>query len=148
MTTPAPEPDPSQEDALWQEIVAHYGDRPELEPPDAEPPAAEVPGVSSYVVPAPQSPSQPLPAPYDDDHYVPPPPPPVVYPTGVRALAWFGLFGGPVVLLLLMVLRIYVASWFNWLVFFGFVGGFGYLVATLPRGNDGSNDGWDDRSRI
>lgn len=145
MTTPAPDPDPAQEDALWQEIVDNYGDRPELDPLDQEPPP-EPSGIASYVVRPPQ-PSAPVPD--DEEHYVPPPPPPVEYPTGVRALAWFGLFGGPAILLVLMLLQVYVESWLNWLVFAGFVAGFGYLVATLPRrGDDGRDDGWDDHSRI
>lgn len=120
-------------DAAWQEIVANYGERP---------PLAEEP--------TPVDPThKPIPRPAEDpdrwepeEHYVPPPPPPAPRPTGPRGAAWIGLFGAPTVMLVCLVLNIQLPGWAGFLLFCAFLGGFGYLVATMRKHDD--SDPWDD----
>ena len=74
---------------------------------------------------------------------MPPPPPPVPRPEPRRGLAWAGLFGAPVILLVALVFGVYLPGWLSLLLVAGFIGGFGYLVATMsndPRdpGDDGA----------
>ena len=140
MSTPTPGPDPADQDALWREIVENYGDRPVLDQaPSPEPePAPEVHTHEDEPVGELAELDDP------DEHYLPPPPPPVSYPTGLRAVAWFGIFGGPTIMLLMLTLKIYIPSWAGWFAFFGFVGGFGYLVATMRT----DAEGWDDGAEI
>jgi len=64
-------------------------------------------------------------------------------PHGLRLVAWLGLFGVPAVVLLCIVLHVSLPSPLGFLALVWFVGGFGYLVATMngPKDPDG---GWDD----
>jgi hypothetical protein len=136
------------EDAAWRDIIAHYGDRAELAQEDVE--AAEDRDVR-----------RPIPRPIDDpdrwvrddadrpvpdEHYVPPPPPPLPRPTGARLLAWLGLFGSPTVMLVCLLAGVAIPSWGGVLLFFAFLGGFGYLVATMRKHDD--SDPWDDGAVI
>jgi hypothetical protein len=129
----------AREDAEWQSIVENYGDQPEVEPPPAPEPAPE-PVI--FEVPPELGPRSWTPTP-EDDRYVPPPAPPVPRPHGLRAVAWFGLFGVPTIVLVCLVLGISLPSPTGLIALIWFVGGFGYLVATMndPRDSDG---GWDD----
>jgi hypothetical protein len=136
MSSSSPAPDPDDEAALWRQIVDNYGDRPEISPAATDPAPPDAPRHAEVVEP----PDDPR------DHFVPPPPPPAGWPTGPRAVAWFGLFGGPAVVLVLLVLGVVIPTWFGWLVLFGFIGGFGYLVASMRH--EGDADGWDDGSQI
>ncbi len=115
------------EDAAWRAIVDNYG---ELElGPAPEPAAAQ---------PAPEP--DPEPAPVDDEeHFVPPEPPPLPRLDARRKLAWFGLIGCPLVLLVGAVLGVPFPGWATLLMTLAFIGGFGYLVATMPRRRD---DDW------
>lgn len=137
----SPEPDPEGRDAraeddAWRDIVAHYGDRPELPDlplePLVEPPVAlpvrQPAGARAEETPA--------------DRYVPPDPPPATLPRGPRAVAWAGVLGPPVVLLVFIVLGVGMPGWVAFLLFVAFVGGFGYLVATMRKNDD--SDPWDD----
>ncbi|MGO4257946.1 hypothetical protein [Marmoricola sp. RAF53] len=131
----------AREEAEWRDIVDHFGDRAEL-PEDAVPdppepaPAAQPGGVYD-------GPPELAPAHWsDDDRFVPPPPPPVPRAHGLRLLAWIGLFGVPALALLGVVLGISLPSPLGLLLIVWFVGGFGYLVATMS--NRGSGGGWDD----
>jgi hypothetical protein len=131
----------AREDAEWQSIVQNYGDRPEFTPPTpAEDPEPDPPVADE--LPAELGPRAWEPAP-EDDRYVPPPPPPLPRPRGLRLAAWLGLFGVPAVVLLCIVLNVSLPSPLGFLALVWFVGGFGYLVATMngPRDSDG---GWDD----
>ena len=129
----------AQEDADWQAFVDSYGDRPEFPEP-----------VDVAVAPEPveESPDDVPPAElsdvYDDGNtFVPPSPPPVPRPHGMRLLAWFGLFGVPALVLLCIMVKVSLPSFLSLLFLAWFVGGFGYLVATMngPRDPD---SGWDD----
>jgi hypothetical protein len=60
-------------------------------------------------------------------------------------IAWVGLFGSPAVLLTALVLGIEMPSLIGYLLVGAFIGGFGYLVAQMPRG---PKDPFDDGARI
>ena len=135
------------EDAAWRAIIEHYGERAELEEDDAPPvapPAAPLdpprfPSFERRWTPEPLNSE----ATWDDEgHFVPPEPPPLPQLEPRRKLAWIGLFGAPLMMLVAVVLGWSYPSWLSFLLVAGFVGGFGYLVATMPRsrGDDGSGD--------
>jgi hypothetical protein len=131
----------AREDAMWQSIVDNYGDRPDVEA-EQEPEAAPEEPIQFALPPelGPRSWEAPE---EDDERYVPPPPPPVPRPHGLRLAAWLGLFGVPTVVLVCIVLHVSLPSPLGFLALVWFVGGFGYLVATMngPHDPDG---GWDD----
>lgn len=147
--------DPIDEDAAWREIVANYGDRPD---PRTVDPGRVVDPDSSVVEPDETVPDEPGPrrdvfdrsylesqelntrARYDDEgHFVPPPPPPLPQVTPRRKVAWAGLFGAPTLMLLVIILGWDFPTWMMGLLVGWFVGGFLYLVATMPRSR---GDGW------
>jgi len=138
----------AREDAEWKAIVDNYGDQPDFDSPEPpprtpEPPEPEIPThLFAYDAPAELGPRSWEPTP-EDERYVPPPPPPVPRPHGLRLAAWLGLFGVPTVVLVCIVLHVSLPSPLGFLALVWFVGGFGYLVATMggPKDPDG---GWDD----
>jgi hypothetical protein len=126
------------EDAAWRDIVDNYGDRPLLEP---EP-----------TPPAPQPDDQPddhpelaTDDPWLEERFVPPPPPPLPRLPFDRLLAWSGVFVSPLILLVATVLQLHLPTMVAWLLVGGFLGGFGYLVAQMPRG---PRDPYDDGARL
>ena len=145
-----------EEDAAWAEIVANYGERAELDP---EPPA---PVVEEERSDASRPPGESDWSPFDrtyldaeqerasaahhelgardrfdaEEHFVPPTPPPLPRLDPRRKAAWLALFGSPVLMLLGVVLGWTYPGWVSFLLVVAFVGGFGYLVATMPRGGD------------
>jgi hypothetical protein len=135
----------AREDAEWQAIVANYGDRPDVpplvEPERQEPP--QLPDPSLFGLPAEPGPRSWVPADDEPEGYVPPPAPPVPRPHGLRLVAWLGLFGVPTVVLLCIVLHVSLPSPLGFLALVWFVGGFGYLVATMNGPKD-PDEGWDD----
>ncbi len=120
----------------FAKIVEAYGDRPaEITPPPTPEGLAERfqargwSGVSD-------DPLQ-TEATWDDEgHFVPPEPPPLDVPEPTRLLAWGGLLGAPVVMLLLVLFSLTPPDWLAFLMVVGFVGGFVYLVATMRRDDD------------
>lgn len=82
----------------------------------------------------------------DEGHFVPPPPPPLPSIEPHRRLAWAGLVGTPLVALLLIGAGIRISGWIAFLLVMAFVGGFGYLVATMRSGPDDFSG--DDGARI
>ena len=153
-------PGSHDEEVLWRSIVDNYGDRVTLDPPPGEssneapeertdePPAASQ-------VPAEPTPHEDQPAEardwldaYDDpeDHFVPPEPERVPTPEPRRLIAWAGVFGVPVAVLVLVVLQVSLPPWASMLCLAWFVGGFGYLVATMRREPPDSD--WDDGARL
>ena len=132
----------AREDAEWQSIVENYGDRPEVTPPASEPEPEPVIDPSLFEMPAALGPRSWEPE-EEDERFVPPPPPPVPRPHGMRLAAWLGLFGVPTIVLVCIVLHVSLPSPLGFLALVWFVGGFGYLVATMngPKDPDG---GWDD----
>ena len=157
------EPDePFDEDAAWRLIVENYGERPEMGDYSAadEPPPTR--SVAPPVTPPVAPPSAPTfdrsyldavearraaedaraAARHEDEHFVPPEPPPIPRGTPARRLAWVGLFGPPLLMLLAVVLGWTFAPWFSMMLVAAFVGGFVFLIATMPRDSgDGGGDG-------
>jgi hypothetical protein len=144
----------------WREIVANYGDRAELPPDDAATLATDESAVepgASYPVRFGQ---------FDDDvdeqdggsfdsaddllddGFVPPEPEP--FDLGpARTAAWAGVLGAPVLAVLATVVvtatDLTLPGWFGWLLVVAFLGGFGYLVVTMPKDH---GDPWDDGARL
>jgi hypothetical protein len=132
----------SKEDDAWRAIIDNYGDRPDLDE-DTDPPVESAP--ESH---APEPAPEPV-ASWDDafpdsdwstDRFVPPPPPPLPAPTTDRLIAWLGVFGSPVVLLVCLVFGIDLPKLLGYLLVGSFVGGFLYLVVQMPRGPRDPND--------
>lgn len=143
------------EDAAWRSIVDHYGDRPDLSDLPAPEPDERPDEKPRFTVfdrrwePEPPSPDASstdalnTEASWDDEgHFIPPTPPPIPKLEPRRKLAWIGLFGSPFLLLLAVVFGWSYPGWVAFFLVMGFIGGFGYLVATMPRrpGEDGSGD--------
>jgi hypothetical protein len=148
-------------DAEWAQIIANYGDRPVMgSDPEVEE-GAERPSrnprdadrsrprnlfdrsyLESTTEPSAELNSE---ASWEDEgHFVPPEPPPLPTLEPRRKLAWIGLFGAPAMLLLAVVFGWHYPSWLGTLLVLAFVGGFVYLVATMPRsrpGDWGGDDG-------
>ena len=156
-------PGSRDEDLLWRSIVDNYGDRVTLDPTPGEPtgePTAETleePTEEPTATQVPAAPSEPEEQPaeardwldaYDDpeDHFVPPEPERVPTPEPPRLIAWAGVFGVPVVVLVLVVLQVSLPPWASMLCLAWFVGGFGYLVATMRR--EPPDNDWDDGARL
>lgn len=150
-------------DDAWEQIVAGY-DESASEPssgwtlpskitldPGPEPEPEPEPGP-----PPPPPRARPVPtddlnteATWDDEgHFVPPTPPPVMPPRDlVSRLAWGGLIGGPVLLLVAVVFGIALPTEVMMVCSLGFVGGLVTLIVRLKdRGDDGF--GPDDGARL
>lgn len=128
---------PRDEDEVWRDIVENFGEAPSIEDdaPLVEPePRSDLVEPDEVYDPAPWE---------DEGRFVPPPAPPVPLAEPPRLLAWIGLFGSPAVLLVALVFSIQLPSWMSTLLIGAFIGGFGYLVATMSReprdpGDDGA----------
>lgn len=145
------EPEADDTEAVWREIVENYGDRPVIEP-------APEPADESHVEP--REPSAGL-GPSDDvfdyddarfeyeepdeDRFIPPVPAPMPRARPDRLAAWLGVLGSPAVVLVLLLSGLSVDPVIGWLLVAAFVGGFGYLVATMPRE---PRDPWDDGAKL
>jgi hypothetical protein len=148
------------EDAAWAAIVANYGDRPEMgstgfdvgdddrgtgeddrvvEPVETTRPRNIFD--RTYIE---SNTEQTAEASWDDEgHFVPPPPPPLPTLDPRRKLAWIGMFGAPTLMLLAVIFGWHFPSWLGTLLVGSFVGGFVYLVATMPRRRPGDWSGDD-----
>jgi hypothetical protein len=73
-----------------------------------------------------------------DDHFVPEPPAPLPHLEPYKQLAWAGVIGGPLALLVAALTGLALPEWLSWLAIVGFVGGFVTLVATMS-----DDDDWD-----
>ncbi|MGH3387990.1 MAG: hypothetical protein ACRDOO_03845 [Actinomadura sp.] len=77
--------------------------------------------------------------PADEDHYIPPPPPPLPDGDMVSRSAWAALLGGPLYLLVTVLLSWEVPGWAAFVAVAAFIGGFVTLVLRMgddPRGPD------------
>lgn len=154
------EPDPPfDEEAAWRAIVENYGDRPEMgdsgaaDPPLTPPIPSPPPGQAephlfdrSYLDAQDARTSARDAARdswSDEGHFVPPEPPPVPRTTPARRLAWIGLFGAPVLMLLAVIGRLTFPTWVSMGLVAAFVGGFVFLVATMERSGSDGRDGDD-----
>ncbi|MFD8610865.1 hypothetical protein [Streptomyces sp. NPDC059631] len=80
--------------------------------------------------------------PSDDDegHFVPPEPPPLPEADATAKFAWLGVLGGPVLLLLAVLLGWEMTWWLTTLGIGGFVGGVATLVARMNPGDEDDDD--------
>ncbi|MEU2493635.1 hypothetical protein [Streptomyces sp. NPDC007883] len=76
----------------------------------------------------------------DEGHFVPPEPPPLPEADTTAKFAWLAVIGGPVLLLLAVVLRWDMTWWLTTLCVGGFLGGFVTLVARMSHGDDEDDD--------
>ena len=125
----------SREEDAWRQIVDHYGDAPAF--PDEPVTDAE----DEIELPEPEAVEEPP----EDDAFVPPEPPPLPRPRGARLVAWLGVFGAPILLLLSLFLSYHLPSSISTLLVMWFLGGFLYLVWQMPKQRD---DPWDDGARL
>jgi len=131
------------DDAAWRAIVDNYGERADLDP---EPTEAGGPGeavLDDHLDRDGRDDLAERDEALDEDRFVPPAPPPVPPTTADRYAAWAGVLGAPVVLLAVVVLRLDLPAILGYALIAAFVGGFGYLVATMSReprdpGDDGA----------
>lgn len=149
------EPSPNADtdpDEVWADLVARYytsdasestwpeienvSDRPEPEDPD---------DAEDHVLPPrPFHPPVGEPADVDDsdqERYVPPPPPPLPRGDLVGRLAWAGLLGGPVLLLVITLLGMAVPGWLVLVALCSFVTGFVVLLIRMGDQPSGPDDG-------
>jgi hypothetical protein len=73
-----------------------------------------------------------------EEHFVPEPPAPLPHLEPYKQLAWAGVIGGPLALLIAALTGLALPEWLSWLAIVGFVGGFVTLVATMS-----DDDDWD-----
>ncbi len=143
------------DDAAWRSIVENFGERAELDdeprPESTAPPEQPAqPDPYAWAVAAePEEPAELADASSayaeDADTYVPPEPPPLPVPEPDRGIAWAGVVGSPLLLLVSLLFDIGLPSWVGYLMVAWFVGGFCYLVARMPKE---PRDPWDDGSRV
>lgn len=148
---PAEDP-PRDFDAEWQAIVENYGDRPTLGEPVAAPEPDPATDQRDRVQIEPSlfdrshldafdREQEEVADRHAEDHFVPPEPPPIPRGTPARRLAWGGLFLPPVLMLAAVAFGWTLPEWASVLLVAGFVGGFVFLVATMPRERGEGDDG-------
>lgn len=160
---------PLDEEAAWEAIVAGYGAEPP-DPPGARPfkPIEDLAlpetGPDEDDDTGAQQPAKPLgssvsfapgvgprdytaPEPSEDDfdeddegHFVPPEPPPLPAADTTAKFAWLGVVGGPVLLLLAVLLGWDMTWWLTTLGIGGFLGGFVTLVTRMKTDDDEDGD--------
>ncbi|MFG3035553.1 hypothetical protein ACGFYZ_01490 [Streptomyces sp. NPDC048330] len=125
--------------------------------PDGEPEAGpERPALGSSIVFAPgvrpagprdYSPTEPDDGPggADEGHFVPPEPPPLPEADVTTRFAWLAVVGGPVLMLVAVLLQWDMTWWLTTLCIGGFLGGFATLVGRMKHDDD--DDGFDDPGR-
>ncbi|MFF8385481.1 hypothetical protein ACF053_17795 [Streptomyces kanasensis] len=80
----------------------------------------------------------------DEGHFVPPEPPPLPEADSAAKFGWLGVLGGPVLMLLAVLLQWDMTWWLTTLCVGGFLGGFATLVSRM---RDEEEDGDDDPGR-
>ncbi|MFG2608280.1 hypothetical protein ACGFT2_32725 [Streptomyces sp. NPDC048514] len=161
---------PFDEAAAWQAIVAGYGKEPADPPgarpyksvedlallekdttnggdESADPQPVRPLGSSVSFAPGvgPRDFSAPEPSDEDFDeddegHFVPPEPPPLPATDATARFAWLGVVGGPVLLLLAVLLDWDMTWWLTTLGIGGFLGGFATLVTRMRTDDDEDGD--------
>ncbi|MDG4863981.1 hypothetical protein P8605_38165 [Streptomyces sp. T-3] len=96
------------------------------------------PGVGPRDYEAPEASDDDL-GPDDEGHFVPPEPPPLPAADATAKFAWLAVIGGPVLLLLAVLLGWQMTWWLTTLGIGGFVGGFATLVMRM-QGDDEEDD--------
>lgn len=136
--------DTDDTEARWRAIVANYGERAEVGPDEYadDDVAALTPETAEPAYDPDVEPDLYL---DDDERFVPPPVPPLPRTTPGRFIAWLGALGSPAIVVILLLAQVGVPRLLGWALIAAFVGGFGYLVATMPSE---PRDPWDDGSRV
>ncbi|MFI8346080.1 hypothetical protein [Streptomyces sp. NPDC085596] len=75
-----------------------------------------------------------------EGHFVPPEPPPLPVADTTAKFAWLGVVGGPILLLLAVLLGWEMTWWLTTLAIGGFLGGFVTLVTRMRTDEDGDDD--------
>ena len=145
------------DDRTWAELVEAFNASPDADPREdtSDPwPAAEnldpdepnepeafrdasvtlgswPPGHDDRPPTPPEAPPGPPEPEVEHDHFVPPPPPPIPRGDLVSRLAWAGVIGSPLALILIAATNWSAPSWLMGLMVVAFVGGFGTLVARM-----------------
>jgi hypothetical protein len=165
-----PQRAPLDEDAAWAALVAGFDEEPE--PGTADWPEAEnVPedGAAEPSGPDPTDPAAVRTAPppaersivihpvirgprdyeladdEDDAHYEPPEPPPLPEADVTTKFAWLAVLGGPLLLIVLVLLQMDITWWQATLGVGGFLGGFATLVSRMRTAEDDEEDDDPDR---
>ncbi|MFI6283587.1 hypothetical protein ACIBCM_02320 [Streptomyces sp. NPDC051018] len=76
----------------------------------------------------------------DEGHFVPPEPPPLPEADVTARFAWLAVIGGPVMMLVAVLLGWEMTWWLTTLCVGGFLGGFATLVARMAHGDDEEDD--------
>ncbi|MEV6169787.1 hypothetical protein AB0L99_16375 [Streptomyces sp. NPDC051954] len=76
----------------------------------------------------------------DEGHFVPPEPPPLPAADATSKFAWLGVIGGPILLLLAVLLGWEMTWWLTTLGIGGFVGGFATLVMRMRTDDEDDDD--------
>ncbi|GAB2773400.1 hypothetical protein GCM10027073_02620 [Streptomyces chlorus] len=77
----------------------------------------------------------------DEGHFVPPEPPPLPEADVTSKFAWLGVLGGPVLLLLAILLGWEMTWWLTTLCIGGFLGGFATLVVRMRTDDEDDDPG-------
>ncbi|MFF2325885.1 MULTISPECIES: hypothetical protein [unclassified Streptomyces] len=77
----------------------------------------------------------------DEGHFVPPEPPPLPEADVTAKFAWLAVVGGPVLMLVAVLLRWDMTWWLTTVCVGGFLGGFVTLVARMDGGEDDDDPG-------
>ncbi|CQR64473.1 hypothetical protein [Streptomyces leeuwenhoekii] len=78
--------------------------------------------------------------PDDEGHFVPPEPPPLPQADPTAKFAWLAVIGGPLLLLVAVLLRWDMTWWLATLGIGGFLGGFATLVARMRTDDEDGDD--------
>jgi len=76
----------------------------------------------------------------DEGHFVPPEPPPLPAADTTAKFAWLGVIGGPILLLLAVLLSWDMTWWLATIGIGGFLGGFGTLVMRMRTDDEEGDD--------
>ncbi|MEU3714268.1 hypothetical protein [Streptomyces catenulae] len=76
----------------------------------------------------------------DEGHFTPPEPPPLPQADVTAKFAWLAVLGGPLLLIVMVLLQQPVTWWITVLGIGGFLGGFATLIARM-KGDDEDGDG-------
>ncbi|MFF9061587.1 hypothetical protein ACIRPQ_20440 [Streptomyces sp. NPDC101213] len=76
----------------------------------------------------------------DEGHFVPPEPPPLPEADTTAKFAWLGVIGGPVLLLLAILLGWEMSWWLTTVCIGGFLGGFATLVMRMGPDDEDDDD--------
>ncbi|MEV0599336.1 hypothetical protein AB0I82_08565 [Streptomyces sp. NPDC050315] len=72
----------------------------------------------------------------DEGHFTPPEPPPLPQADVTTKFAWIAVLGGPLLLVVVMILQVPVTWWITTLGIGGFLGGFATLFARMKTDDD------------